>query len=593
MLQVQVVDVVDLDADPLTFQFDWRVNGQTVRLHSSSTASDVLDLSQPGLGDRGDLIELIVTASDGTASTSAMASLTVAASPSELDADYQLAVSQANQVYLANVADRDAAILAARASAQADADELYANYESAVASAQAVYDAAIASAESDYRAALAAANALWELATADVRANYDAAMEAAQAAYDAAIVWLDADYEDAIAAADADYEAYIAPYQSARNAAYDAWQADPQNSQLQQEYNDAQAALDAAIVFASAQRAADYAAALATRQAGAQEANDDLIAALEAANAIYASAIEEANADWNAAEETAWSIYLAAKEHADRDLTDAEASAWDDYVSGVAAIETALASTEASIESMHATPVASAVSAWQTAEAVAWGTYAANLATYHPTAALAARIQSAPLLAAFIGCEERPRIPGLVTKQQPRGPLIDWRNAQATNVLLNTQFGRLRRYTVDIRGGGNIFVYRPVNPNNPPGANDYNCHAYTFGGWDAPGGPFIIDNPDVPTLLQRGYNQIQEANARTGDIVVWYNGNETIHSAVLNNVVIVNGRLSPMQTTLSTKNGRLPFENAMTLQVLCDGPLFAGQNPASGYGGNFRVYRAQ
>jgi hypothetical protein len=27
--------------------------------------------------------------------------------------------------------------------------------------------------------------------------------------------------------------------------------------------------------------------------------------------------------------------------------------------------------------------------------------------------------------------------------------------------------------------------------------------------------------------------------------------------------------------------------------VSCDGPLFAGQNPASGYGGNFRVYRAQ
>lgn len=33
--------------------------------------------------------------------------------------------------------------------------------------------------------------------------------------------------------------------------------------------------------------------------------------------------------------------------------------------------------------------VAAIESAWETAEAVAWGTYAANLATYHPTAGLA------------------------------------------------------------------------------------------------------------------------------------------------------------------------------------------------------------
>jgi hypothetical protein len=571
MLQVQVVDVVDLDADPLTFQFDWRVNGQTVRLHSSSTASDVLDLSQPGLGDRGDLIELIVTASDGTASTSTMASLTVAPSPSELYADYQLAVSQANQVYLANVADRDAAILAARASAQADADELYANYESAVASAQAVYDAAIASAESDYRAALAAANALWELATADVRANYDAAMEAAQAAYDAAIVWLDADYEDAIAAADADYEAYVAPYQSARDAAYDAWQADPQNSQLQQEYNDAQAALDAAIVFASAQRAADYAAALATRQAGAQEAKDDLIAALEAANAIYASAIEEANADWNAAEETAWSIYLAAKEHADRDLTDAEASAWDDYVSGVAAIETALASTEASIENAHAIMVAAVESAWQTAEAVAWGTYAANLATYHPTAALAARIQSAPLLAAFIGCEERPRIPGLVTKQQPRGPLIDWRTARVVGPLTmwegsaDATPGAI--YSVRLRNGTDVELWRPNNPDAINPRRRFNCHGLTIGGDEAPGGPFSpVTAEAMNAILAAGYTRIQQTNqAQVNDILIFRDRQgRPIHSARLAAVALRDNALDVNATRLDTKNGA----NERTTQTL-------------------------
>jgi RHS repeat-associated protein len=80
-VHVQLVDVADPDGDPLVFHYDWRVNGTTVRLHTTSATSDALDLSQSGQGDRGDVIELIVTASDGTASTSLAAALTVAAAP--------------------------------------------------------------------------------------------------------------------------------------------------------------------------------------------------------------------------------------------------------------------------------------------------------------------------------------------------------------------------------------------------------------------------------------------------------------------------------------------------------------------------------
>jgi len=103
VVQVQVVDAVDPDGDLLSFQYDWRVNGQTVQTTTSSSPFDTLDLSQPGFGDRGDLIEVFVTISDGNDTTSAMASLTVAAAPSELYADCQLAVSQADQVYLDTV----------------------------------------------------------------------------------------------------------------------------------------------------------------------------------------------------------------------------------------------------------------------------------------------------------------------------------------------------------------------------------------------------------------------------------------------------------------------------------------------------------
>lgn len=73
-IQVQVVDADDPDGDPLTFQYDWRFNGQLVQSTTSTTTTATLDLLQPGYGD---LIEVFVTASDGYASSSAIASLIV------------------------------------------------------------------------------------------------------------------------------------------------------------------------------------------------------------------------------------------------------------------------------------------------------------------------------------------------------------------------------------------------------------------------------------------------------------------------------------------------------------------------------------
>ncbi|MCS7044857.1 MAG: hypothetical protein NZO58_00725 [Gemmataceae bacterium] len=61
-LQVQVVDT---HAGPLTFQYDWRVNGQLVQTTTTSSTTATLDLSQPGFGDCGNVIEVTVTASDG------------------------------------------------------------------------------------------------------------------------------------------------------------------------------------------------------------------------------------------------------------------------------------------------------------------------------------------------------------------------------------------------------------------------------------------------------------------------------------------------------------------------------------------------
>jgi hypothetical protein len=95
----------------------------------------------------------------------------------------------------------------------------------------------------------------------------------------------------------------------------------------------------------------------------------------------------------------------------------------------------------------------------------------------------------------------------------------------------------------------------------------------------------------IQAMVRFKYAQVQERDARAGDIVVWYNGNETIHTAVLNNAVITDGQLNRNQTTLRTKNGRLPFENAMSLDTVCEGPLSPIHH--RGYGNNFRVFRAR
>lgn len=121
---MQVVDAVDPDGDPLTFQYDWRVNGQLVQSTESTATTGTLDLAQPGCGDRGDLIEVRVAVSDGMDTSGAVASVTVATSPSELYADYLAAVEAANATYLDAVAERDAALAAARAQAQSQADAL-------------------------------------------------------------------------------------------------------------------------------------------------------------------------------------------------------------------------------------------------------------------------------------------------------------------------------------------------------------------------------------------------------------------------------------------------------------------------------------
>jgi hypothetical protein len=113
----------------------------------------------------------------------------------------------------------------------------------------------------------------------------------------------------------------------------------------------------------------------------------------------------------------------------------------------------------------------------------------------------------------------------------------------------------------------------------------YFCHGLTFGGADAPGGavsPYSRD--EVGKILAGLHEEIADARAAPGDVLVWYGANgEAIHSAiVVLPVALPNGKVLDYATVVRSKNGRRPAADT-TLRRLVDDP--------DGYGESYRAYR--
>jgi hypothetical protein len=70
---VATANAQDADVDPLTLSYAWSVNGVVKQTGASSS----FDLGVKGNGDNGDVVTVIATANDGTATASANASATV------------------------------------------------------------------------------------------------------------------------------------------------------------------------------------------------------------------------------------------------------------------------------------------------------------------------------------------------------------------------------------------------------------------------------------------------------------------------------------------------------------------------------------
>jgi hypothetical protein len=67
----------DADGDALAFTYVWKVNGVTRRTTVTTASSDSFDLGRPGNGNKGDVVTVDVTSSDGTLGTAASASATI------------------------------------------------------------------------------------------------------------------------------------------------------------------------------------------------------------------------------------------------------------------------------------------------------------------------------------------------------------------------------------------------------------------------------------------------------------------------------------------------------------------------------------
>ncbi len=132
-------------------------------------------------------------------------------------------------------------------------------------------------------------------------------------------------------------------------------------------------------------------------------------------------------------------------------------------------------------------------------------------------------------------------------------------------------------FEVELTSGPTVLVWRADD------GRQYFCHGLTFGGKKALGGPVSpCTGRPVETILREYYDQVPEADAKKGDILVWRGIGliSTPHSAVLTGPVVVRGTdYLDYATRLRTKNG-FSAERTTTLLRLI-----------RAYGESYNVYR--
>jgi hypothetical protein len=130
---------------------------------------------------------------------------------------------------------------------------------------------------------------------------------------------------------------------------------------------------------------------------------------------------------------------------------------------------------------------------------------------------------------------------------------------------------------VELTSGHKIHVWRAES------GSQYFCHGLTFGGKAAPGGPVSpFTGKPVETILHGHYQLIPEAQARPGDILVWWGiaPDTTPHSAILAELVFAPGKgYFHESTKVRSKNGMMPEADVSLADLFLE------------YGESYNVYR--
>jgi hypothetical protein len=149
----------------------------------------------------------------------------------------------------------------------------------------------------------------------------------------------------------------------------------------------------------------------------------------------------------------------------------------------------------------------------------------------------------------------------------PRAPILDWGRARLVGPSNVNGHGDGQRFEIPLRGGGVAHAWRPGA--SVRGDARYWCHGLSFGGVNAPGGPFSIDNRDVDRVLRAGYNQFPIRSARAGDVVIWRRRNgDVAHSAILTEVQLNRDNFIADRTRFDSKDANNPLQRGITLALL-------------------------
>ena len=100
-------------------------------------------------------------------------------------------------------------------------------------------------------------------------------------------------------------------------------------------------------------------------------------------------------------------------------------------------------------------------------------------------------------------------------------------------------------------GGTAITTWRPDD------GTTYWCHGYTFGGWNAKGGPYSVFGETVPTVLEDdGWQPTYSCMTQPGDILAFSNAQDQVmHSGIIRSKVSASGRVDETKSELQSKWG--------------------------------------